>query len=364
MIGNKDIPGLDKLRSYGHAVAGHAGVLQDEDGHLFVKPCTQTEVNFYESANRDFPEFADLMPLFMGTLQLTDPAEAAAGQVDSATAQVISEQVASVAAGAASAPAPDASAKPSSWVPNKSKKIKTDQAVVLDNASAGFKHPNILDAKMGVRLWADDAPIEKKERFDKITASTTHKNLGFRIAGMRVYRGSENSEELDDHEYKVYNKDYGRYNVNEDNVVQEFRKFVFNKSAGIDEELGKAVCEAIVHDLKKIKDILERHESRMYSASVLFVMEGHGETLREAIEENNEAAFRVRDKESKRIDSGIAMEEDEDIDDDSDAPSGPQMYAVKLIDFAHAEWTPGQGPDENVLIGVRSLIRIFEEMAK
>jgi 1D-myo-inositol-tetrakisphosphate 5-kinase/inositol-polyphosphate multikinase len=361
-------------------LAPSAGTLCTEDGELFIKPCTQSEIEFYQSANRRHPEFAELMPLFMGTLSLSDPNSV---QIDEGVAGVISDAgeiqaakehiAATIAAEVAKNEAAEKSATGADsngvWVPNKSKKIATDKAVVLDNASFGFKQPNILDAKLGVRLWADDAPLAKKQRFDKISKETTHGNLGFRIAGMRVYRGSEDPSELDKDEYKIYDKDYGRITVNDDNVVQEFRKFVFNKAAGIDEELGKAVCTAFLRDLRRVEDVLSRHESRMYSSSLLFVFEGDGEALSAAIEENNAALeaeaqepAQQPDRTTKRVDSGIAL--DEDSDEELDLSSLPQIYSLKLIDFAHAQWTPGQGPDENTLTGVRSLIRIFEEMAR
>lgn len=377
MIGSKEIPHHSQLRDYHHAVAGHAGTLCTDDGELFIKPCTQSEIDFYQSANRRHPEFADLMPLFMGTLSLSDPSSV---QIDEGVAGVISdageiqhakEQItATIAAEIAKNEAAEKSADNNGvWIPNKSKKINTDKAVVLDNASFGFKQPNILDAKLGVRLWADDAPLAKKQRFDKISKETTHGNLGFRIAGMRVYRGSEDPSEWDEDEYKIYDKDYGRIHVNDGNVVREFRKFIFNKAAGIDEELGKAVCVAFLRDLRRVEEVLSRHESRMYSSSLLFVFEGDGEALSTAIEENN-AALEAEgqeqqlqpDRTTKRVDSGIVL--DDDSDEELDLSSLPQIYSLKLIDFAHAQWTPGLGPDENTLVGVRSLIRIFEEMAQ
>ncbi|KAF9772461.1 hypothetical protein IL306_009826 [Fusarium sp. DS 682] len=375
MMGSKQMPDRKDLRDYNYAVAGHAGTLCTPDGELFIKPCTQSEIDFYQSANRRHPEFADIMPLFMGSLLLTDPTEST---IDEAVAGVIShagdlmtskeEIVASVAEQVAHATATQQK-EGGSWVPAKDNKIKTDKAVVLDNATFGFKKPNILDVKLGVRLWADDAPQQKKQRFDKISAETTHGSLGFRIAGMRVYRGSEDASELDEENYKIYDKDYGRITVTQENVFDEFRKFIFNKSAGIDEDLGKAVCAAFVRDLERVEDVLSRHESRMYSSSLLFIFEGDGQALRSAIEENNalidaEAGIGQAARTTKRVDSGIALDDEDELDEDSDLEASlPQIYSLKLIDFAHAEWTPGQGPDENALTGVRSLLHIFQEMA-
>ncbi|PFH63173.1 hypothetical protein XA68_17282 [Ophiocordyceps unilateralis] len=379
-MSHRELPTRDQLREYNYAVAGHAGTMCDADGELFIKPCTQSEIDFYQSAVRRHPEFAEVMPLFMGSLMLSD---ASVASIDQAVTGVISDSghvkttreqiVATVTEQVARAPAPPHDS--GTWIPTKGKKIKTDKAIVLSNATHGFKRANILDVKLGVRLWADDAPLEKKRRFDKITLETTHRNLGFRIAGMRVFRGSSDPAELDEEGYKIYDKDYGRLLVNDSNVVDEFRRFIFNKAAGIDSDLGRSVCAVFARDLARIREVMTRHESRMYSTSLLFVFEGDGEALRSAIEDNN-AAFEamdewdVPDRSAQRYDSGIAMNDDEDDDEDEDddldefEASLPQIYTLKLIDFAHAQWTPGLGPDENILKGVRSLERIFREMTR
>ncbi|KAL9949933.1 hypothetical protein ACHAQF_000183 [Verticillium nonalfalfae] len=383
----KEIPARSELVDCTHAVAGHAGTMCDADGELFIKPCTQLEVEFYQSANARYPEFAELMPLFLGTLSLSDPTELSSA--DDGIPGLVADpdvQAKVIEAVQAQAQIPVADTAPVSndgitWVPNKTKKIKTDQAVVLENASSGFTRANILDAKLGRRLWADDAPQQKKTRFDKIASETTHGSLGFRIAGMRAYRGSLDKAELNEEDYRIYDKDFGRVSVNTDNVVDAFRKFVFNPAAGIDEELGKAVCHAFVRELHNVEEVLSIHESRMYSSSLLFVFEGDGDKLREAIEANNSAVDHVENRTGRkddnfgrttfRVDSGIELmvedivqgDENDDSDDEDDGPSLPKIFELKLIDFAHAQWTPGLGPDENALVGVRSLIKIFEELA-
>ncbi|CAI4210768.1 unnamed protein product [Parascedosporium putredinis] len=300
----REIPNLDQLVDYGHAVAGHAGVLSDADGELFIKPCTQKELDFYQSAAAKFEEFTEIMPLFMGCLSLADPAE---GESKDAT----------------------------TWKPNKDKRIKTDQAIVLENCTNGYKKPNILDAKL---------------------------DYGCRIAGMRVYKGSENATELDDDQYKVYDRDYGRASVTNETFVDAVRQFVFNKAAGIDNALAKAICQGFVQELQRVEKILETHESRMYSASILFIYEGDVEALEASINRNNTLAENLEKAHVRpsRIDSGICLDDEDDEDDEI---VFPKVYTVKLIDFAHAKWVPGEGPDENSLVGVRSLRRIFEELA-
>lgn len=432
------------------------GTLCDRDGELFIKPCTQAEIAFYQTVNEAHPEFAELMPLFMGTLMLSDAAGVAAiqEQLPAGAEHIppqVQEQVVQLATAQAAALATNSQQSQSQtqtqpwqqpqqhqpplqqqpeppkdnvkWVPNGNKKIKTDTALVLENAAFGYRRPNIMDVKLGVRLWADDAPLEKKRRYDQVSAETTHGALGFRIAGMRVFRGSGDEAELDAEGYRIYGADYGRVDVNAANVADAFRRYIFNTAAGVDEELGQAVAHAFRRDLERVRDVLERAESRMYSASLLFVFEGDGAALREAVLDSNAAVERQDQaaaaaaaaevevlalaaaaaaankaggaagaRANLRVDSGIDLGEDgemiippgvsivglDELESASPSAEGdfseeegteetsslPHVYTLKLIDFAHARFTPGLGPDENLLTGVRSLIRIFDELSR
>jgi hypothetical protein len=322
------------------------GVLSDINRELFIKPCTQAEIKFYDKSIADHPEFADFMPTFMGTLKLSSNQTA-----------TIEEQGAALIADTTVRPmTPESGASPGR---TKTRKIVTDQALVLENATAGFKRPNILDVKLGVRLYADDAHPDKKRRFDLVTQETTHRDFGFRVAGMKVWQGSQPHDDPDIYDgYKVYDKDYGRFAINNDNVAEPFRDFIFTKSAGIDEELGKLVAQAFLADLTEIQRILESKESRMYSASLLFVFEGDGHALRAAMGEASSRSSRTLINGVNGSSDGYG-EDDEDYEDTT-----PKIYSVKVIDFAHAQWVPGMGPDENSLLGVRSVIKILKELSQ
>ncbi|KAK4145993.1 inositol polyphosphate kinase-domain-containing protein [Dichotomopilus funicola] len=409
MAGGRQLPAHADLQPYNHAVAGHDGTLSDIDGELFIKPCVQQEIDFYETTFRDHPDFASLMPIYFGTLSLNDATdidslnEQLPGVADHMSQGLKEEAVnmakAAVAEAEAEAAA-EAAAQPVdiSWRPNKNRKLATNKSVVLQNTTHGFKKPNILDAKLGRRLWADDAPPEKRKRFEEISRQTTNGTHGFRIAGMRVYKGSADPEELDEQGFKVYDRDYGRLSVNKDTIVEELGKFIFNESAGIDRELGQAVAQAFVADLKRVEEVLASSETRMYSASLLFTFEGDGKALRAAIEENNDVVEKVNGLGEQVDEDGLLGEEElvavtgidasalpgviegdvkvvelmgevedgelEEADEDDELSKLPRIYSLKLIDFAHAEWVPGQGPDENNLLGVRSLIKIFEELSQ
>lgn len=384
----------------------------------------QQEIDFYETAFKEHPNFAELMPVYLGTLSLNDMTDVSSVNeqlpvVADHMSQGMKEEAIRIAkAAAAEATAETTTQDPTSsngvtWKPNNNRRIATNKSVVLENAAYGFKRPNILDAKLGRRLWADDAPLEKKQRFDKISETTTNGSHGFRIAGMRVYKGSDNAEELDSEGYKIYGKDHGMLEVKKDNIVQEIGKFIFNERACIDEDLGKAIALAFLEDLRRVEQVLSNEETRMYSASLLFTFEGDGEALRAAIEKAAPSSTSSEQDKNKghsrdftapistnRTDSGIVVDDDGEIvlaqgkdasignrlfsgaiegdvkvlelagnisvdgEDDDDFSDLPRIYSLKLIDFAHAEWVPGQGPDENSLLGVRSLIKIFEELSR
>ncbi|KAI2635153.1 SAICAR synthase-like protein [Xylaria nigripes] len=431
----RGVPKHQDLINYKHAVAGHEGTMCDADGELFVKPCTQAEVDFYEST-KYHPDFAELIPVYCGSLTLLNTtvvsihdqlpglierAEIPDGlkdelksHMDPSVNPVAADEAIAGELLATDAPGMEELAMEAR---RKSTAIKTDRAIALLNASYGFKKPNIMDAKMGRQLWSNDASPEKKARFDKITESTTHKNFGFRIAGMQVYKGSHPTHKISGHVkepsanvegpneegFMMYSKLWGRDEVNDSNLVEALKLFIFNKAAGIDEDLGKLVAGLFASDLRRVEEVLKKEESRMYSSSLLFVFEGDGPTLKAAIEEEKAAASEMEQFElepevtpsvnkrvapravtaTSRVDSGIGMADEdltfvtesvashtdldeESADDDDDfveMSRFPHIYTLKMIDFAHSEWTPGLGPDEDVLLGVRSLAELFEKLS-
>ncbi|KAF3767161.1 SAICAR synthase-like protein [Cryphonectria parasitica EP155] len=410
MPSQKVIPHYSELVEYNYAVAGHDGTMCNTGGELFIKPCTKSEIDFYQSLQEpDHTRMAEIVPLFIGSLSLNDGADlksineqlpVVADNIIPEIKEHIQELVgehreakeAAIPTAVVAVPPQDTSSTAAAapvdnvtWIPNLNRKIPTNTAVALDNVAFGFKRPNIMDVKLGRRLWADDAPLEKKRRFDKISAETTHHDLGFRIAGMRVYKGSDNPDDLDEEDYKIYDKDFGRNDVNKNNVVDAFRQFIYNAGAGIDDDYARAVAEAFRRDLEHVRDVLEGEESRMYSSSLLFIFEGDGDALKAAIDESSGSTVNsVKGKKegslpgrtTSRIDSGIGLDDDGEIisygacptdtasESDSDMELEPKIWNLKLIDFAHATWTPGQGPDDNILLGVRSLISIFEELSQ
>ena len=321
---------------------------------MLIKPCTLAEVAFYESAAAH-PVFQQYMPTFMGTLKLNKD-------------QDLQETLTTVSA----AVLPDGLQKEAAaaWVPSGGKKLDTGLSIVLENVTAGFKRPNVIDLKLGARLWDDAAPEGKRRKLDEVSKKTTSASLGFRVAGMKIYRPRQNTEsnvrfvehtELTNDGYLSFNKHYGR-GFNANNVQEAFLEFFGGDEGLKNPSTATRIAKRLKRDLKGLISLLENEESRMYSASILMVYEGDEEAMEAALEE-----------EAQRTENQVMNPGDDDDDDDeqgeeSGEESGEddvnmkfKVHELRLIDFAHASWTPGQGPDENALQGLRSVLRILEE---
>jgi len=209
----------------------------------------------------------------------------------------------------------------------------------------------VLDLKLGAQLWDDAASPEKRARLDAVSRNTTSGSLGFRVAGMKVYKGTAavgSDPAIDGTGYRVYDKYYGRTFAAE-NVIDAFKDYLTSE---IKAEQVKLVAGRCLRKVSDIKEVLQRQESRMYSASLLFCYEGDRRAIEDALKEEEE-----RDK---------VIEEQEEYGEEEEAEENEKKFKkivdVKLIDFAHATWTPGLGPDENALQGVRSVEKLLEQL--
>ncbi|KIW34419.1 uncharacterized protein PV07_01197 [Cladophialophora immunda] len=380
-----------KLVAFDHTAAGHDGISSNASGSLIIKPCTQAEIDFYESA-RDHPLFQAHMPAYLGSLTRHDDQEAVAPLLESSQDGVAAPSLADAVAaqGAATQGTPGLNRRVS-WKPSGGKKISTGLAIVLENVASGFKHPNVLDVKLGARLWDDDAPLAKRRKLDEVAAKTTSGLLGIRVAGMKLWAGAgtEPSAEVEvtpaerqyvevKNGYKSYNKFYGQ-SLSVDNVADAFKTYLggVREDDSADDTTTRTrvrfkhpraefLIRRFLRELKSVRFLLEDEESRMYSASVLMVYEGDPETLEASIAKEEES---VREAEHGTVDpsgdeDGDWDEEDEDEEEDEEDVQPYKIHELRLIDFAHARWTPDEGPDENALIGIQSLQGILERLVE
>ncbi|OAL29533.1 hypothetical protein AYO22_01947 [Fonsecaea multimorphosa] len=368
-----------ELVAFDHTAAGHDGISSNLSGSLIIKPCTQAEIDFYESA-KDHPLFQAHMPTFLGSLSQHDDQEAVApllqSSQDGVAAAPAPPHVDGVVAPAAAQGASPGLNRRTSWKPSGGKKISTGLAIVLENVVSGFKHPNVLDVKLGVRLWDDDAPMAKRRKLDDVAARTTSGSLGFRLAGMKLWAGTEpESQEVEvaptekeyvevKNGYKSYNKFYGQ-SFSAETVVDAFKTYfggavvqddptTTKKKVRFKHPRAEFLIRRFIRETESVQYVLEDEESRMYSASVLMVYEGDPETLEASIAKEEEDMPEQQDE-----------DDDEEEDDDDDEDVRPhKVHELRLIDFAHARWTPGEGPDQNALTGIRSLLRLLRDLVE
>lgn len=146
------------MRAFQHRAAGHDGLLTEGEGALVFKPYHAKEAAFYMEVQRrrvDEPGAAQdvplhlWMPCFMGVLEQGDVRK------------------------------PGASGN----TPAGSKYI------VLNNLLHGYSRPNVMDIKLGSVLYDEDAPLEKRQRLQEVSRTTTSGSLAFRICGMKIERG-------------------------------------------------------------------------------------------------------------------------------------------------------------------------------
>lgn len=348
------------------------GVLSDRSGSTVFKPCKKAEIEFYESAS-SYPEFAYYIPKYMGTLSLVSDVDAALLKHSGISDQHKSglQEI------------PDALVVEKAWAPSGGGKITTDSAIVLENVAEKFRRPNILDVKLGARLWADDAPPAKREKMEREAKETTSEALGLRIAGMRIWEGIECADQggrnVDG--YRAYDKFYGR-NFTPETVHRGFEDFFLIQEGQPPDKNIQTVIRKFIKDLEGLQLVLEAEESRIYSSSLLFVYEGEMSALQDAIEHAPSLVETSTDNDMVRdggespnnvfvlheADGATIYETDEtDGTDESDGVEEWQFSAIqalKLIDFAHAQWTPGQGADENLLHGIKNVIKILRNLIK
>ncbi|KOH01016.1 inositol polyphosphate multikinase [Saccharomyces eubayanus] len=332
-----------------HKAAGHDGTLTDGDGLLIFKPALPQELEFYKvvqarDMSRDEPlasQDAPLhswMPTYLGVLD--EGAKVGSGgnagllEVD----QRLSDSTDDLDLTSSQA--------------NGDKKY-----LVLENLLYGFSKPNVLDIKLGKILYDSKAPLEKRERLKKVSEETTSGSLCFRICGMKIQKNPsvlaqlspEHYEEEAETDYVFINKLYGRSRTDH-NVADAIALYFDNPH----------LSDTRKHQLKKMflkrlqlfyNTILEE-EVRMISSSLLFIYEGDPKRW-----------DLLHDTDQLMRDDFIDSDEDDDEEVGEDRKQKDKkstcLSSMSLIDFAHAEVTPGKGYDENVIEGVENLLGIF-----
>lgn len=261
-------------------VAGHDGVLSDENGYIIIKPCNDVEVAWYEQCLERSLPIVDCMPAFMGVLELKTP-ETIASIAPEAAHQLQAQHAALSGKGSSAAAGiqPDGvqlegqtAADSLAYSPPQA---SHERAVVLENLAYGYTKPCIVDIKLGRVLATPDAPQAKQDRLAAVAARTTSGSLGARIAGMRVWRSTKQS-------YSKYDRDWGK-SLDDESIYTEGLLGFFSADLRLSQK--QMIASRMLRDVQACIECLEDMECRIYSPSLLLVYEGDQTALNHAIED-------------------------------------------------------------------------------
>ncbi|KAG0264613.1 hypothetical protein BG011_006459 [Mortierella polycephala] len=367
-----------KLNPLQNQVGGHDGVLSmGEENEIIVKPSLPQEHHFYEEAVLH-PELQSWMPAYYGSLTLTrslqehsstglsEEALGAAPTITALNGYPVTgfmsadqdqgeehQQGLPSSAAALLQQAYDHGGEEVQLQASKSTDPDEDECLCLENVSHGFKKACILDLKLGIQLYDDNASDAKKARLGAVSDNTTSGNFGIRLTGFQVYDSAKD-------DFTKYSKDYGK-SLTENTILDGFRAFF---SAQLGPERMRLVIERFVNDLADFLSTIQTQEVRMRSSSLLMMYEGDVEAFDEGLvmeqEKINAAVTRAKahlEKDGEKTD-----DEDDDDDDYDDDEVSQKVTDMRLIDFAHSTFTPGMGPDEGVVLGVKSAMMFFDRL--
>ena len=116
-----------------------------------------------------------------------------------------------------------------------------------------------------------------------------------------------------------------------------------SSSSGLSKETLEPILRAIREEIAEIREVFSSLEIRMVGASLLIIYEADWTRAEESLTSFSE------DEDEKK---------DEDDESDSIRPGPP--FVVKLIDFAHTRLAPGEGPDQSVLLGMDTILKLLD----
>jgi len=362
-------------------VGGHAGVTVTEDESLLLKPALPREIAFYQSV-RDITDvrtglhrLRDWIPKFFGVLSLEGKLADPTADIDTGTLPAIIPAL-GLEGISTSCNVDNTDGTATSDMPGKT--------LVLQNLLYGYRKPCILDVKLGTVLYDEDASEEKKARMIKKAEESTTFSTGMRLTGFQVYSNHAPDP-------IVHGKAYG-YSLKPEQLregIEHYFPCSISTSAtnpslatsssstpgiGLPADILFTLLTALVDALTNLRECLAGVHVRMVGGSVLIIYEGDWERAAAAsgygggpveVESDEEEAESDQievevDEQGEIVVESIPGETSEVSSEASSTDQRPRLYTISLIDFAHTRVVPEGGPDQGVLMGMDTLIRLVD----
>jgi len=258
------------LRPYKYQVGGHTAIFQLETDHI-CKPFNESERDFYHHTmplelRQWVPQFCYEIELrqnkFTNThdLHILNPNPSCSShkqgqQLDNCPATVTSNETTNINPWALEC-----------QLRNR-KKSDLNKFMVFENLCRDYSMPNVLDLKLGVRQYSENASEEKKRVQRQKCERSTSKQLGMRLCGLQYF-----DETLGTFQYM------DKYHGRSLNVKQLYSLLAHFFRSPHDNKIRTDDCLALIEQIEQIKKEIQSEAGlRLFGVSMLIILEGRSD---------------------------------------------------------------------------------------
>lgn len=233
--------------------------------------------------------------------------------------------------------------------------------ILLENLTNKYKHPCVLDLKLGTRQHGDNASAAKKLSKTNKVASTTSGALGLRLGGMQVYQVSLGR-------YICRSKHFGRV-LSIDGIKNALKQFFSNGLL-----VRRDVIRELLTKLSDLHSLLSELDSfRFFTSSLLVTYDGSSsyqwsQSPAPRTSSSTSSIMSVSEDFAKLNTNDLRPRHRSVTDVTSERCETSDIVDLRLIDFAHSthrglfDSCVHDGPDQGLLFGLDSFIKIINEI--